>query len=172
MSYLFGNILIVSRTELIFIAILDGVVILIGILFYNQLLAVSFDEEFARARGLRSVFYTLVLLFITALTIVLLTTIVGIIMVIALLTLPAAVASLFARNLWKIMVVATIITMVFSFFGIGLSYTLDTPGGSTIILFAGAIYLLGFGLRKIVSVARKRAPCRAHKKNRESSDSR
>jgi zinc transport system permease protein len=156
MSYLFGNILIISKTDLIFIAVLDGVVILLGILFYKQLLAVSFDEEFARARGLRSIVYSMVLLLMTALTIVLMTTIVGIIMVIALLTLPAAVASLFAKKLWKIMVIAVLITMVFSVFGIGLSYILDTPGGSTIILFAGALYLLSIAVRKIAGAVQKR----------------
>ena len=156
MSYLFGNILIISKTDLIFIAVLDGVVILLGILFYKQLLAVSFDEEFARARGLRSIVYSMVLLLMTALTIVLMTTIVGIIMVIALLTLPAAVASLFAKKLWKIMVIAVFITMIFSVFGIGLSYILDTPGGSTIILFAGALYLLSIAVRKIAGAVQKR----------------
>lgn len=98
----------------------------------------------------------MVLLLMTALTIVLMTTIVGIIMVIALLTLPAAVASLFAKKLWKIMVIAVFITMIFSVFGIGLSYILDTPGGSTIILFAGALYLLSIAVRKIAGAVQKR----------------
>lgn len=156
MSYLFGNILMVSKQELIFIAVLDAVVIVFGILFYNKFLAVSFDEEFAQARGVSTVFYTVSLLLLTALTIVLLTTIVGIIMVIALLTLPAAVASLFSRNLWKLMLFAVIFTMIFTFFGTALSYTLDTPSGSTIILFAGALYITGIVVKKIVNAVKKK----------------
>ncbi len=156
MSYLFGNILMVSKRELIFIAVLDGLVIILGILLYNKFLAVSFDEEFAQARGVNTLLYTLLLLLLTALTIVLLTTIVGIIMVIALLTLPAAVASLFAKNLWKLMLFAVILTMVFTFFGTALSYTLDTPSGSTIILFAGALYILAIIVKKVVQAVRKR----------------
>jgi zinc transport system permease protein len=156
MSYLFGNILMVSKRELIFIAVLDGLVIILGILLYNKFLAVSFDEEFAQARGVNTLLYTLLLLLLTALTIVLLTTIVGIIMVIALLTLPAAVASLFAKNLWKLMLFAVVLTMVFTFFGTALSYTLDTPSGSTIILFAGALYILAIIVKKVVQAVRKR----------------
>ena len=156
MSYLFGNILMVSRQELIFIAVLDVIVIVLGILLYNKFLAVSFDEEFAQARGVNTVLYTLLLLLLTALTIVLLTTIVGIIMVIALLTLPAAVAGLFAKNLWKLMLFAVVLTMIFTFVGTALSYTLDTPSGSTIILFAGALYILAIIVKKLVQAVRKR----------------
>lgn len=156
MSYLFGNILLVSKQELIIIAVLDGVVIIIGILLYNKLLAVSFDSEFAEARGVNSFAYRLILLLLTALTIVLLTTVVGIIMVIALLTLPAAVAAIFSRNLWRLMIFAVLFTMVFTFFGTALSYGLDTPSGSTIILFAGGVYILGIVIKRIVRSIRKR----------------
>ncbi len=156
MNYLFGNILLVSRQDLIFIAVLDGVVIILGILFYNQFLAVAFDEEFAQARGINTLTYTLILLLLTALTIVLLTTVVGIIMVIALLSLPAAVAALFAKSLWKTMIFAVLFSMVFTFFGTALSYSLDTPSGSTIILFAGALYIGGIAARRIAGAVRKR----------------
>jgi zinc transport system permease protein len=155
MSYLFGNILIISRQELIFIAVLDVVVIFLGIFLYRQFLAVSFDEEFARARGLNTAVYTMLLLLLTALSIVLLTTIVGIIMVIALLTIPAAMASLFSRSLWKIMLIAVLFTMVFTFFGTGISYALDTPSGSTIILFAGGLYILGVIVKKVTGRFKK-----------------
>jgi zinc transport system permease protein len=63
-------------------------------------------------------------------------------MVIALLTLPAAVAGLFSRYLWKMMVFASLFCMVFSVFGLGFSYIYDLPTGSNIILFAGAVYIL------------------------------
>ncbi len=141
MSYLFGNILLISRGDLWMIAALDLVVIGLAALFYNPFMLVCFDEEFARVRGLRVDFYYLLLLSLTALTIVLLVTVVGIVLVIALLTLPAAVASQFARRLWQMMALAAGLCMAFAGVGLGLSYTHNLPAGPTIIILAGAAYL-------------------------------
>jgi zinc transport system permease protein len=142
MSYLFGNILLVSSSDLWLVIALDLVVVSLGIIFYNRFLAVSFDEEFARIRGVHVVWFSLLLLCLTALTIVLLVSIVGIVMVIALLTLPAAMAGMFSRYLWQMMIFSTILCMVFTSGGIGISYIYDLPTGPTIILFAGIIYIL------------------------------
>ena len=142
MSYLFGNILMVSPEDIWLIAGLDALVVILVILFYNQFLAVCFDEEFSRLRGLRVEFYYLLLLCLTALTVVLLLTVVGIIMVIALLTLPVAVASRFSRTLWQMMVLSTLFSAVFTTAGLALSYSPDLPAGATIIVLAGAVYLL------------------------------
>jgi zinc transport system permease protein len=141
MSYLFGNILMVSSGDLWLIACLDAVIILAGLLFYNQLLAVCFDEEFARLRGIHVEFYYLLLLCLTALTVVLLVTIVGIVMVIALLTLPVAVAGHFSKRLWQMMALSAIFTALFTTFGLILSYGPDLPAGATTIVLAGAVYL-------------------------------
>ena len=78
----------------------------VGLGFYNKLLVVCFDEEFAELRGVRVKRYYLLLLCLTALTVVLLVRVVGIVLVIALLTLPAAVAGHFARRLWQMMALA------------------------------------------------------------------
>jgi zinc transport system permease protein len=149
MSYLFGNILILSQRELVLIAVLDLVVIAAGVLGYNQFQAVAFDEEFARVRGLRTSVYYLALILMTALSIVLLTTIVGLIMVIALFTLPAAVGAMLARKLWKVMLLATVFTMIFTTTGLALSYRYDLPSGPTIIAFAGGVYLLATGVKSL-----------------------
>jgi zinc transport system permease protein len=150
MSYLFGNILIISRTDLILIAVLDAVVIVLGLLFHNQLQAISFDEEFARVRGIKVGLFFLLILFLTAVTVVLLVTIVGIVMVIALLTLPAAVSGLFSRRLSQMMIFSTLFCILFTTGGLGLSYLYDFPSGSTIILFAGVVYLLFAVVRSTV----------------------
>lgn len=147
MSYLFGNILILSQRELVLIAVLDVVVIAVGVVGYNQFQAVAFDEEFARVRGLRTSVYYLAMILMTALSIVLLTTIVGLIMVIALFTLPAAVGAMLARRMWQVMVLATVLTMVFTTVGLGLSYRYDLPSGPTIIAFAGFVYLVATGIK-------------------------
>lgn len=141
MSYLFGNILMVSVGDLWLIAGLDALIVVVGLLFYNQLLAVCFDEEFARIRGIHVEFYFLLLLCLTALTVVLLVTVVGIVMVIALLTLPVAVAGHFSKRLWHLMALATLFSAAFTTLGLTLSYGPDLPAGATTILLAGAVYL-------------------------------
>ena len=141
MSYLFGNILMVSSDELWMIAALDAVVVGISLVFYNQLLAVCFDEEFARLRGIRVEFFHLLLLCLTALTVVLLVTVVGIVLVIALLTLPAAAAGHFTRKLSSMMMFAMVFTLLLTTGGLSLSYSPDLPPGATIIIVSGAFYL-------------------------------
>jgi zinc transport system permease protein len=141
MSYLSGNILLVSQKDLWLIGGLDLVVVGVGWFLYNNFLAVCFDEEYARIRGLNTSAYYLTLLCLTALTIVLLVRVVGIVMVVALLTLPAAIAGHFARGLWQMMVLAALLCMVFVSGGLAASYSLNLPAGPVIIIFAGAVYL-------------------------------
>ena len=142
MSFLFGNILLITKNDLFIVIALDLVIIVVVAVFYNKFLALCFDEEHARLRGVRTYRLYLLLLCLTALTIVLLVRIVGIIMVIALLTLPAAIAGSFARSIGQMMLVATVICAVFIVIGLGVSYSLDLPSGSVIILIATAVYLL------------------------------
>ena len=141
MSYLFGNILLVSQKDLWIIGGLNFLVVGVAWFFYNNFLAVCFDEEYARIRGLNTSAYYLLLLCLTALTIVLLVRVVGIVMVVALLTLPAAIAGHFVRGLWQMMVLASLLCMVFLSGGLAASYSLDLPTGPVIIIFAGAVYL-------------------------------
>lgn len=151
MSYLFGNILFVSAADLWLLAALDAAVLLGGLVFYHQLVAISFDEEFARVRGVRVELIYLTLLGLTALTVVLLTTVVGIVLVIALLTLPAAIAARFTRSLWQMMLLAAGLSALFSVGGLALSYGPEWPAGATIIVLAGAAYLAtaaGLALRR------------------------
>ena len=142
MTYLFGNILLVTQADLYLIAVLDGLIVAIVLLFYNKFLAVCFDEEFTRIRGINAEFFYILLLCLTGLTVVILVGVVGIVMVIALLTLPAAIASYFTRNLWQTMLAATMLSVLFTTFGLAISYSPNLPAGATIIVFAGIIYLL------------------------------
>lgn len=142
MSYLFGNILIVSNTDLYLVTILDLIVIVIGILFFNKLQASSFDEEYTSIRGGSPNFYYFLILILTAITVVLMTTIVGIVMVIALLTIPSAISGLFYKRLAPIIFMTIILTTIFSVTGIGISYITDTPSGPVIIVLAGLTYII------------------------------
>lgn len=141
MSYLFGNILLVSSDDLWLLVCLDLLVLACGLVFYRQFLAVCFDEEFARLRGIRVDFYYLLLLCLTALTVVVLVTVVGIVMVIAMLTLPAAIAGFFAKTLRHMMFLAAILCAFFTTGGLMLSYGPNYPTGATTILLAGVAYL-------------------------------
>ena len=149
MSYLFGNILMISAADVWMILILDSIIVAACILFYNRMQAICFDEEFARLRGLRTRLLYLLLLGLTALTIVLLVRIVGIIMVVALLSLPAAIAGQFSSRLWQMMLGAAVISMCCIAAGLCLSYSLDLPGGATIVLLTGAVYLVCFSVKAL-----------------------
>jgi len=142
MSYLFGNILLVSRSQLWEMAALNILVIGMVLAFYRQFLAVSFDEEFARLRGVPVNFFYLLFLCLVALTVVLLVQVVGLILVIALLTLPAAIAGHYIHTMGRMMILASGLGMIFTSVGIWLSYVLDMPTGAIIILVAGSCYLL------------------------------
>jgi len=142
MTYLFGNIVMADVHALRMLVVLDVVVVSVGVMFYNQLLAVCFDEEFARVRGLRTGLYYTLLLCLTALTIVTLIYVVGIILVIALLTLPVAVASQFSRKLWQMMLLSALLSAIFTTMGLALSYGPDLPAGATTILLAAAVYVV------------------------------
>lgn len=158
MSYLFGNILMVGRTDLYVMAALDAGMILAVALFAKQFLAVSFDEEFARVRGIRVERFHVLLLCLVALTVVVLIEVVGLILVLALLVLPAAIAGQYRPRLSGIMALAVALGMVFSGGGLAVSFWLDLPAGATIILLAGGAYLLSL-------VAGRSAWRRMHRKH-------
>jgi zinc transport system permease protein len=142
MSYLFGDILMLTRDDLWLLVGLDVLVVGVSMLYYHQLQAVCFDEEFARLRGIPVAFFYLVLLCLTALAVVLLVSVVGIVLVIALLTLPAAIAGHFCRTLWQMMLSATLLSMFFTSSGLALCYGPDLPPGVTTVLLAAAAYVL------------------------------
>jgi zinc transport system permease protein len=139
-SYLFGNILFVPVSDLVVMGVLDLLIVGTVALYYNEFLAISFDEEFASVLNIRVERLYLLLLCITALTVVMLIRVVGIILIIALLTIPAAIARQYTHNLQKLMVFAILLGIAFTFSGMWLSYLADIPSGSTIILIASAAY--------------------------------
>lgn len=139
-SYLFGDILLVTRTEVLFTALLNVILVAAAVIFYRPLQAVCFDEEFARLRNVRTNVYYGLMLAATAITVVLLSMVVGLVLAIALLTLPAAIAGRFARSMASMMVIAALVCAGFNVTGLTVSYAADWPTGPTIILLAGAVY--------------------------------
>lgn len=142
MSYLFGNIVMVDAGALKLLMLLDGLVLAAAVAFYNPLLAVCFDEEFARLRGVNVRFFYTLLLCLTALTIVTLIYVVGVVMVIALITLPVSVAGRFSRKLWQMMLFSALLSAFFTTAGLAISYQPDLPVGATTILLTAVVYAL------------------------------
>ncbi len=150
MSYLFGNILLVSQQDLWLMLLLDIVIALLVAMFYRQFLAAAFDEEFARLRGVNVEFYYMLLLCMVALTVVLLIQVVGLILVLALLILPAASAAQFVSSIGRMMLLAVVFCALITTTGLILSYEPDLPSGSTIILLAGIFYLFSILGRRVL----------------------
>jgi len=148
-SYLFGNILTVPAFDLMLMLILDVVIILLVLLLYKEFLLLSFDEEFSTIVGVPTERLYLLLLCLIALTVVVLIRVVGIILVIALLTIPAALARQFTHNLKKMMLLSILAGVVFTFSGLWLSYLLDLASGATIILVGGIFLSISFGVSKL-----------------------
>lgn len=141
MTYLFGNILLVTYEDLKIIAALDFLIIILCLWFYKRLVAICFDEHFAKMRGINVRRLYVLLLCLTAMTVVLLVTVVGIVMVIALLTIPAGIASQFSKSLGQMMLTATSLSIVFVISGLGLSYEYNIPSGATIIIVSAVVYM-------------------------------
>ncbi|MBI9102772.1 MAG: metal ABC transporter permease [Spirochaetales bacterium] len=158
MSYLFGNILLIGKADLLLITVLNLVVVILVVIFYPQLQAVCFDETYARTRGVPTGFFTLLLVTLTAVTVVLMVSTVGIVMVIAMLTIPAATAGLFSGRLWVMMLTASIICALTNVSGLALSYSLDIPTGATTILVSGGLYSLALTGRTIFRRIRRKRP--------------
>jgi len=151
MSYLFGNILMVSNHNLIALGIMDAAIIAVFSVYYRQFIYISFDEEYSRLKGINVERVYILLLCMVALTVVMLIQIVGLILVIALITLPAAISGIFSRNLGKMTLSSVLLSIALTYFGLGISFHLNLPSGATIIVLAGAVYFLSLGIKKFLS---------------------
>ena len=149
MSYLFGSILAVPASDLYIIAGLDVVLVLFAGVYYHQLLALSFDEQFARTRGVPTRALFLGLSVLIAVTVVLLIRVAGLILIIALLTIPPYIAEVWCRNLKGMMFVAAVLCAFFSLVGLWLSYELNLTSGPSIILVAGCAFFLTLAMKNL-----------------------
>jgi zinc transport system permease protein len=141
LSYLFGSILFVNAADLWIMAGLDVVLLVLAVVAGRLVLAMSFDETFTAIRNVPVERIYLVLVCLIAITVVLMMRLVGLILVIALLTMPAAIASLFTRNLFLMMAVAIGLSMAFTTAGLFLAAHFDLTSGAAIILLAAVVYL-------------------------------
>lgn len=157
-SYLFGNILSVTRADLYLMILLTFFVVFIVIALFHDWKAYLFDEEFASIIGIKTVFLEYLLLILVAMTVVVLIRVAGIILVLALLTAPAATASIFSRKLENRMIFAIIFGAFFCISGLWISYKLNIASGACIVILSVVSYFLLYAIHTVrIKIKRKAA---------------
>jgi len=147
-SYLFGSILTVSNSDIYIMLFLDLIIIATVYLFRREFLSVSFDEEFSKVAGLPASWIYMLLLALVALSVVVLIKVVGVILIIALLTIPAAIAMQYTYRLGMMILLAVGLGMLFTTVGLYISYLFNLASGATIVLVLGLAFLLSSLLKK------------------------
>jgi zinc transport system permease protein len=142
MSYLFGSILTVPESDLWTMLAVGVTITFLVVFYYKDLLAASYDEEFARIRGVPVTALYFSLIVMLAITIVLVIQVVGLILVIALLTIPPFIIEKHVKSLGRMMIGSSLLGALFTLVGLWLSYAYDLTSGASIILVAGAGFFL------------------------------
>jgi zinc transport system permease protein len=155
MSYLFGSILTVPRSDLFIMAVIGVVITVLVFYYYQDLLSMSYDEEFAQIRGVPVKKLYFGLIGMLAVTIVLVIQVVGLILVIALLTIPPFIVEKYAKSLAQMMVASSILGAVFTITGLWLSYQYNLTSGASIIMISGIAFLLSILVDKICGAVQK-----------------
>ena len=144
MSYLFGSILSVPPSELIIMGGLTIFILLAVGLFYYDFLAMSYDQEFAQIRGVPVKWLYFLLIAMIAISVVIVIKVVGLILIIALLTIPPFIAEKYTHSLFNMMLLSSLLSTIFSLVGLWLSYTFNLTTGATIIMVAASFFFMSF----------------------------
>ncbi len=148
MNFLLGNVLWVGPWDLALLGALDVFILVTVLIYHKRFLALCFDEKQAQLQGLPVGRLYLLLLVLIALSVVLLIHIVGIILVLSMLALPASIAGNFTYRLSRMMIIAVVLNVAFSIGGLAIAYRLDWPAGASITLFSGLVYILSLRFKK------------------------
>ena len=149
MSYLFGSILAVSRSDLWFMGALLLLILIVIHRWYREILAVSYDSDYAALRGIPTRLVYTTILVLSALTVVVAIKVVGLILVIALMTIPTYIAERSTRTLYGMMMLSGLLAALFTLIGLWFSYRYDLTSGATIILTAAAGLGMHSGYRSV-----------------------
>ncbi|HVS16400.1 MAG TPA: metal ABC transporter permease [Thermoanaerobaculia bacterium] len=149
LGYLFGDILTVTRGDLAVLAIATAVAVAFVATLQRPLVALAFDEEHARLRGVPVDALSLAHLLLITLTVVLLIQIVGIVLVLALLTLPALIGLPWARSVAGLSIAATVVAVSMSVGGLAVAYRWDLPAGSSVVLLGAAGLAVSSSIRRV-----------------------
>jgi zinc transport system permease protein len=148
-SYLFGNILAISSEEVALSAVMSLTVLTVIGLFYYELISVTFDEDLAMVSGIKTKTINAVLVMLTAVTVVLAMRLVGVMLVSALLILPAVSAFQIARSFKSAILLSSAFGVLSVLAGIFISFSWNLPAGATIVLLNIGIFCAIFVLRKL-----------------------
>lgn len=148
-SYLFGNILAISSEEVWLSVGLSLAVLSVIVLLYNDLFSATFDEEYAKASGIKTDRINLILTFLTAITVVLAIKVVGVMLVSALLILPAVTALQIVRGFKAAMAVSVALAVLSVMIGITVSFFGDLPAGASIVMINFSLFAISFILRRL-----------------------
>ncbi len=154
-AYLFGSILSMSRSDVVLSGVLCGVVLLLYIVFYHKIFSVTFDENFARATGIRTGFYDSLLAVLTAVTVVLGMRLMGTLLISSLIIFPALSAMRVCRRFQSVVAVSSVISVTCVVAGLSASYVLSTPAGASVVA-ANAIVFAAFALTGAILARRAR----------------
>lgn len=141
-SYLFGSILAMQTGDLYLSVVLSVVVLLLFLLFYNKLFAVTFDEAFAKATGTRAELYNMLIAILTAVTIVVGMRVMGAMLISSLIIFPALTAMRVCHSFKGVVITAAFVSVIAFVFGLVASFALDTPAGASVVLVNLAAFLL------------------------------
>ncbi len=148
-SYLFGDILAIELSEVWLSVALAAVVVFVVILHYHRFMYLTFDREAAKASGIKVGQLDVLLTILTAVTVVLGMKVVGILLVSALVVIPAAAGLQLASNFKKAIILSSLISVVSVLLGLFLAYYLDFPASGTIVILSFLIFVLLFFLKKV-----------------------
>ncbi|MFH1092430.1 MAG: metal ABC transporter permease [Pseudomonadota bacterium] len=149
MSYLFGSILTVPGSDLWMMLVLTVVIVLTVGYFYHDLVAMSYDDQFARVRGVPVGKLYFLLMAMIGLAVVMIIQVVGMILLIALLTIPPYIAERFAGSMLQMMLYSVILNVLFTTAGLWLSFSFDLSSGASIIMVAGTVFFLSLPLGRL-----------------------
>ncbi|WP_281951428.1 metal ABC transporter permease [Nitrosophilus kaiyonis] len=144
LSFLFGDILMVPKEDLFYMGFVDIILIISIILFYNIFLAIAYDRDFLKLRGVNVEFFHYLLLILIALTVVMSIRSVGLILIIALFSIPPFIAEKFTISLKSMILLSSIISFVFIIFGLYISYIFNISATASIILTLAALFIIIF----------------------------
>ena len=137
MTFLFGDVLTVSRSNIVGLTALVGVLLLVLLLWYRPIMWASFDREYARSQGVKADAMLMLMTILTAVTIVLSIRIVGIVLLISLLTVPTVIASTLTKSYSRIMILSSLLAVAGNIVGLWVAYEVDFPVGATTIILLG-----------------------------------
>lgn len=141
-NYMFGSILAMSDSDVILSIVLSIVVLILFIVFYNRIFAVTFDENFSKATGLRANTYNMIIALLTALTIVLGMRMMGSLLISSLIIFPALTSMRICKNFKSVVISSAIISVICFFIGIVASYSYDTPVGASVVVVNIVVFFI------------------------------